>query len=307
MSKQDKINYKKLEPHPLGAIFPPMSDEEYERLKRSIKENGFDPKHPIVIHEGKILDGNNRYTAAKAVRKEPEFRHYSGDDPFGFVISENLARRNLTPSQAAALGAEIVEKMKEAEKAEKEAAKAAKSGKQKTPATRKSRGTKARKAAAVVGVSERSVAAAAALMKSNPEEFEAVKKGTTRLNKAAKSAAEKKSESDKKSELFARAKQLLEESMGADFALLAEKKQTAKDFIKLSGIHIDELRRIRPLIEAGWTVSAALGYQSTQLSPAHQMRQFLERTVAQAGTFGPWTVQAFGKTFEVNIREVPAQ
>ena len=51
----------KLEPHPSSAMFPPISDEDFDKLAADIKLNGL--HQPIVRYQGKILDGNNRYRA----------------------------------------------------------------------------------------------------------------------------------------------------------------------------------------------------------------------------------------------------
>ena len=58
---------------------------------------------PITRHEGKILDGRNRYRAAKACGHAftaKDFRDLApGLDPKAFVISANIARRQLTSKQ----------------------------------------------------------------------------------------------------------------------------------------------------------------------------------------------------------------
>jgi ParB-like chromosome segregation protein Spo0J len=48
-----------LEPHPLARTFPPMEVEDFNKLKRDIRENGL--REPLVLHECKILDGVHRY------------------------------------------------------------------------------------------------------------------------------------------------------------------------------------------------------------------------------------------------------
>ncbi|WP_374356448.1 hypothetical protein [Thermomonas sp.] len=57
--------------------------------------------HPIVLLDGKILDGRHRYRGCLDVGVEPRFTDFTGDDPVAYVTSENAARRHLTPSQLA--------------------------------------------------------------------------------------------------------------------------------------------------------------------------------------------------------------
>lgn len=301
-----------LEPHDLCKILPAMGDEQYKQLKASIKNSGFDPKHPIILYEGKILDGANRYTAAEACKIIPPTKQYDGNDPIGFVIQENLARRQLTPSQAAAAAAELASRMKAAAKAAKDAKKqAAKDTKGKgKPAkkepkakrTKNAAGTVSAQAAAKVGgTSERSTAAAEQLQKDSPELFAKVKAGEMKLNAAVKLAAKQKSDADKKSGVSAAAKLQLEKLSDAAFALHCEKHLTGKDLTKISGLTKEEIARIRPLIEGGWAVAAAMSYRATELSPTHPMRAFIDRAVAQGGAFF-WSVRAYDKDFEVEIK-----
>ena len=83
-----------------------MSSEEAEALRADILANGL--LEAIVLFEGKILDGRNRYLACVDTGIEPRFREYDGDDPVGYVVSSNVYRRHLSASQKAvvALGIE---------------------------------------------------------------------------------------------------------------------------------------------------------------------------------------------------------
>lgn len=92
------MNY---ELHPLCTFFPRMEGKEYESLKEDLKANG--QAHPIILHQGMILDGGNRYRALIEIGAEPSFIDYEGDDPTGFVLSCNLHRRHLAPGQSAAI------------------------------------------------------------------------------------------------------------------------------------------------------------------------------------------------------------
>ena len=95
-----------IEFHPLADIFPPMEGADFEALVVDIKVNGL--HEPIVIHEGKIPDGRNRYRACVAAGIEYALTLYRGDDPAGFVVSANIHRRHLTQKQRRDFVAELV-------------------------------------------------------------------------------------------------------------------------------------------------------------------------------------------------------
>jgi len=100
--------------HPLADLFPLMEGEEFDALVSDIKANGL--RKPIMLYEGKILDGRNRYRACLAAGLDVALhvaqwrkgspRHSNGG-PLGYVLSENLRRRHLTTDQRAAIAAEL--------------------------------------------------------------------------------------------------------------------------------------------------------------------------------------------------------
>ena len=100
-----------LESHKFADIFPMTEGEEFENLKRDIKEQGL--QQTIILFEGKILDGRNRFKACKEIGTEPRFEEYKGDKPLEFVISGNLHRRHLTKSQRAVLALDIMPMLEE--------------------------------------------------------------------------------------------------------------------------------------------------------------------------------------------------
>lgn len=295
--KTPKLNLKKLEPHPLGALFPPMGDEEYEGLKNGMKLNGFDPQHKIVLLEGQILEGNNRYTAAKTTKTDPQFIKFEDlkfpGSPLDYVIQENMSRRNLSPSQLAIVGAELVKKMEEAEKAE--AANLQANGATK-PTTKKSKGEKVAKAAKMTKVSKRSIAAARALQKKDPEASKRVKGGKESLHSATKGAASKQSAEEAKTEAFSKATDRIDKICGVGFSLQSAEHLQSKDILKLSGLEAGELKRIKPFIEAGWSLKNAIGYKSVDLSFKHTLGQLRDRAIAAGNKFllelGEWRFTA---------------
>jgi hypothetical protein len=90
--------------HPLADIFPLMEGAEFDALVADIKANGLFER--IILFEGMILDGRNRYRALLAAGFDPADANkftIDGapfvDDPAVFVISANLHRRHLTAEQ----------------------------------------------------------------------------------------------------------------------------------------------------------------------------------------------------------------
>ncbi|CAB3719972.1 hypothetical protein LMG22037_04678 [Paraburkholderia phenoliruptrix] len=92
-----------LELHPLCTLFPRLEGVEFESLKADIQANG--QMQPIVLHDGMILDGGNRYRACVELGIEPLIAEMDlGDyDLLSYVLSVNLHRRHLTPGQHAAI------------------------------------------------------------------------------------------------------------------------------------------------------------------------------------------------------------
>jgi hypothetical protein len=81
--------------HPLAEKFPLMEGDDLQRLADDIAARGL--QMPIVTYEGKILDGRNRYRAAKlsAHKFAPtDFRPLSvGANPEAYVI---VRRQNIS-------------------------------------------------------------------------------------------------------------------------------------------------------------------------------------------------------------------
>lgn len=84
--------------HPVADLFPMLADDELKDLAIDIAERGL--LQPIVLDtEGRILDGRNRHAACAIAGVEPTFTTYDGDDPDGYALSVNIARRHLTKGQ----------------------------------------------------------------------------------------------------------------------------------------------------------------------------------------------------------------
>ena len=92
--------------HPACKIFPPLAEAELQELADDIAANGL--QNPIVLYQGMILDGRNRWDACKIAKIDPQFREFEGDDPLSWVISQNLTRRHLTASQRAVIALDLL-------------------------------------------------------------------------------------------------------------------------------------------------------------------------------------------------------
>jgi hypothetical protein len=88
--------------HPLAALMPMMDDDAFALLKADIGKHGI--RDVIIRYQGQILDGRNRYRAAKELNltlAEAHFKDFNGTlaEAESFVISANLHRRQLNNKQ----------------------------------------------------------------------------------------------------------------------------------------------------------------------------------------------------------------
>lgn len=92
--------------HRLAKLIPPMTADEYAELRENIRQHGL--REPITIFEDRILDGRHRARACRDLGITPAYVQYEGDEPAAFVWSMNGARRNLSSSQLAIVGARML-------------------------------------------------------------------------------------------------------------------------------------------------------------------------------------------------------
>lgn len=184
--------------HEFAELFPLMNDDEYSSLIADIHTNGL--RQPIMLFEGKVLDGRNRFKACQEANRELKCDDFLGtsDEALAYVLSLNLQRRHLNAGQKAVIALDI-ERI-EAERARKrQEATRAKPGQQiggGNISTTLSEPGKARdKAAAAVGVNSRYVSEAKRINEESPELIEKVRNGkitiaeAIRENKTTKAVA----------------------------------------------------------------------------------------------------------------------
>ena len=92
------IRVLKIDPE-FRELIPPLSDDEYQRLKDSLIKNGYQSwREPIITWNGTIIDGHNRYSIC--IERGIEFRSMemqfeSRDAAKLWIVKNQLKRRNL--------------------------------------------------------------------------------------------------------------------------------------------------------------------------------------------------------------------
>ena len=205
-SKQQGQLYMSYEYHAVANIFPMMGEPEFSELKADIAKNGL--KLPIWLHEGKIVDGRNRYKACLEVGGNVErFQEWDGVGSLvEFAASLNLQRRNLSQSQKA-IAAQACLPLLEAEAKARKVLAGRLFGEnhpqevvpvlaQPLESTEnptmlpKNNIKSAKEAGRIMGVGKTLVVAAKAIAKASPEMAEAIKNGDITVSTAEKKLKE---------------------------------------------------------------------------------------------------------------------
>ncbi len=177
--------------HPIAELFPLMSDADLAELAKDINEHG--QREDIVVYQGKILDGRNRFRACLLADVEPRVKPYIGTDPIRDVLSWNLHRRHLNVSQRAAIATAALPMLEEQARERKaEAARKLNAVLKGNPIRANLPGPdkgqeehRARTdAATMFSVSPRSVQTAKKIQQEAPELLEKVRAGEVSLNAA---------------------------------------------------------------------------------------------------------------------------
>jgi len=89
-------------PHDLANLLPMIDAARFAELREDIRKNGI--LEPIKLFDGRILDGRNRYKAAKEIGyafTAKNFETFTGTyaEAEAYVFSTNFLRRQLTAAQ----------------------------------------------------------------------------------------------------------------------------------------------------------------------------------------------------------------
>lgn len=277
----------KYPPHKLALIFPRPSAEEQDKLTDHIRRNGL--QEPVILFEGKILDGVSRATSCARLGMNPrycEFMNLSPDikeaGPLAFVAGRNLIRRHLKPSQAAMVAAELIAVGKKMTSERtgmpiviEEDGTAPKRGRGRP----KGSGKLAATVAASMGVSARSVERASKLLKESPKKAAAVKEGTSTLGKETKdiSAAEKKRID--RGWAIERIGKICGKPL-AESVDRGSRLKTHKDLMEFVGQTDEEMKQQGGLIEMGWKLKKARLYRAKNLTRRHTIEDMMNRAAS---------------------------
>ncbi len=177
----------KYEVHPYCAAFPDIEGDDFESLRKDLKDHG--QQEPCWVYEKWLLDGKNRVRAMEANKQPVSYEKWQpvSKDPERidaeireFCVSKNLHRRHLNASQRAIIAARMCVKPV---------------GK---PTSNSANLPKKAEIASALAVSERNVTTAKKVLdNAAPEIVHAVESGTVTVNDAATVIDKPKSEQKK--------------------------------------------------------------------------------------------------------------
>lgn len=94
-----------IEHHEYAGLFPAAGEDTVAMMADDIRQRGL--LNPIVLLDGRILDGRCRHAACALAGVEPVFTEYTGTNPLCDAISWNVHRRHMSESQRAMVAATI--------------------------------------------------------------------------------------------------------------------------------------------------------------------------------------------------------
>lgn len=173
--------------HELSTVFSSFEDtEEFRGLVKSIRQYGlFDP---ILMWQGKIVDGRHRHKACLEAGVEPQYEYLVDDMSFDKVrdrvVGENILRRHLTTGQRAMIAASLANMTHGGDRKSDQA-------------INLSDGKSTAEAAKSLNVGEATVRHAKEVKRDAPDLAEKVSRGEMSLNAAKTQSRERKGEKQK--------------------------------------------------------------------------------------------------------------
>jgi len=104
------LDYNNLQFHSLANIFPLIEGEEFDAFVETFRKQGL--LQQIVLHQGMILEGRNRYRAGQKLGQKFSAKDFvelaPEKNPYEFVIAANVQRRHLTTDQKRGLALRLI-------------------------------------------------------------------------------------------------------------------------------------------------------------------------------------------------------
>lgn len=291
-----------LQAHELAELLPDMSEGEQKLLVESIQKLG--QLQPIVLLDGKILDGRSRYAACITLGKKPVLRNYDpetdGPSPTEYVLASNINRRHLNTGQRALVYEKSLPHLeREAQERKKAAQFKANGSETETPAATGSKGSSAAKAAALAHVSEASIKTAKKIRKEAPDLADKVEKGEMSLNEANAELEERKETAPTTTERDDIAKEMFEPLKKAhdeDFAISVRDAVVLKSQEELQGfcdLSVEEQKTIKELVIRKWKIADALKFMQREVDRNDKISDLILRTLSTGTKKGTWTVDGW--------------
>lgn len=279
-----------LEDHVLAALFPMLPEDELEALADAMLSSNIQ-RDPIVIHEGKILDGRNTLKALGIAGMTPRFRDY---DPgtegpaWKYVRDRNLTRRNLDPTQRAAIVSGLLQHSDDAA------------------------ALSVAEMAAVADVSPRTMTDAIAAEEAGHGKD--MRDGKTSASAAAKKArkdkpqkpkAEKPTDEAASAALRAEKESEVKKIHGDQFArafgngTILKKLKDIKEFLDLDAAAQKDLV---PYLAEGWTLDKAIKFHNSDVTTEDSVESLILRVTANGGK--PFKAKVAG--YEITIKRATA-
>lgn len=307
-----------MQDHPIAGLFPLIPQAELNELAESIQRSG--QRDDIVLFEGMILDGRNRFRACAIAGVKPRTRIFDpkkdGPSPLRFVLDLNLSRRHLSTSQRAAIAAESLKIMETMAKAAAGAAAAptkpaplkAYDPAEAADEEAESSAPNAPQAEAIAesanpdddvlpedmpeATPKPTVAETAASMGVSkrsvehakglsPEHLEEVKTGQKSLHKAKQEEEAEKLKKERKDAIKRVAK-----VCGKEFADAMARNtilKTVKELAAFLALDDDQMRAVQPLISTGWKVKKALAHALNAITGDSTISDLLNKAIAAGG------------------------